>query len=287
MDSGRTSTIRQSGAEALLESFVGGERGRALRVQLSSRYPDCSVEEIEEAVQYACKSFLDEAKGVSTPGKVYAWIRTAAYRSLGREACRGRRELAVDPAGDALAMVAADDLDPAEELISQEDDADLTALVREVAFSLSDRGQEVLALYGAGYKRPQIADRLGLTERAVKRDLLEIMDQARAPLARLAGGGRERLSRCGRLERVSERLVAGREKAGAMLPAPVAEGASPGLLGKIAHASTERIAALKQQVLDGGAQVKQQAATTYRAVDPTPLAPARPRAVRAALATRL
>jgi len=203
MDSGRTSTIRQSRAEALLESFVGGERGRALRVQLSSRYPDCSVEEIEEAVQYACKSFLDEAKGVSTPGKVYAWIRTAAYRSLGREACRGRRELAVDPAGDGLAMVAADDLDPAEELISQEDDADLTALVREVAFSLSDRGQEVLALYGAGYKRPQIADRLGLTERAVKRDLLEIMDQARATLARLAGGG------CDRGESLVMRFICG------------------------------------------------------------------------------
>lgn len=72
-----------------------------------------------------------------------------------------------------------------------------------------------------------------------------------------------------------------------MLPAPVAEGASPGLLGKIAHASTERIAALKQQVLDGGAQVKQQAATTYRAVDPTPLAAARPGAVGAVIASCL
>jgi hypothetical protein len=59
------------------------------------------------------------------------------------------------------------------------------------------------------------------------------------------------------------------------------------VLGRIAHASTEKIAALKQQVLDGGAQVKQQAATTYRAVDPTPLAAARPGTVGAVIASCL
>jgi DNA-binding CsgD family transcriptional regulator len=210
-----------------------------------------------------------------------------------------------------LDAISADFAGPAEELIALEDDADLSMLVDEVASSLSDRRRDVLALYGAGYKRPQIADRLGLTERAVKRDLREIMDQARATLARLAGGGcdrgeplvmrficgiaspdeseqaREHLSHCGRCEVFSERLVAWREKAGAMLPAPVVEGASPGLLGRIAHASTERIAALKQQVLDGGAQVKQQAATTYRAVDPTPLTAARPGTVGAVIASCL
>lgn len=87
---------------------------------------------------------------------------------------------------------------------------------------------------------------------------------------------REHLSHCGRCELFSERLIAWREKAGAMLPAPVAEGASPGVLGRIAESSTERLAALKQHVLDGGAQLKQHATTTYyRAVDPTPFAAAR------------
>lgn len=51
-----------------------------------------------------------------------------------------------------------------------------------------------------------------------------------------------------------------------MLPAPVAEGASPGALGRIAESSTERLAALKQHATT----------TYYRAVGPTPLAAARP-----------
>ncbi len=298
-------------ADALLQSLVRGGRGRALRAQLAARYPDVSPDAIEEAVQYACKSFLDEAEGIAAPGQVYAWIRTAAHRSLGREADLHHRELVVDPVGDGLDAISAEDAGPADELIALEDDADLSMLVEEVASSLSDRRREVLALYGAGYKRPQIAERLGLTERAVKRDLREIMDQARATLARLAGGGcdrgeplvmrsicgiaspdeseqaREHLSHCGRCEVFSERVVAWREKAGAMLPAPAVEGASPGLLGRIAHASTERIATLKQQVLDSGAQVKQQVATTYRAVDPTPLTAARPGTVGAVIASCL
>jgi RNA polymerase sigma factor (sigma-70 family) len=310
MASDASTATAPNGTDALLQSLVRGARGRALRVQLAARYPDCSPDAIEEAIQYACKSFLDEAEGIRAPGQVYAWIRTAAHRSLGREADLHHRELMVDSVEDSLEEVSAEDPGPVEELIALEDDADLSMLVEEVSSSLSDRRRDVLALYGAGYKRPQIAERLGLTERAVKRDLLEIMDQARAILARLAGGGcdrgeplvmrfvcgiaspdeseqaREHLSHCGRCELFSERLVAWREKAGAMLPAPVVEGASPGLLGRIAHASTERIAALKQQVLDGGAQVKQQAAT-YRAVDPTPLAAARPGTVGAVIASCL
>ena len=41
----------------------------------------------------------------------------------------------------------------------------------------------------AGLKRPEIASRLRLTERAVKRDLLEVMEEARAAIARKVGGG--------------------------------------------------------------------------------------------------
>jgi len=309
MGSDPSTKIAKNGADALFDSFVRGERGGKLRTQLATRYPECSAEQTEDAVQYACKSFLDEAEDVSGPGAIYKWIRTAAFRYLNREADRHRRELAVDPIEAEIATFAAGAPGPAEELIALEDDADLTMLVEEVSSSLSDRRRDVLALYGAGYRRPQIADRLGLTERTVKRDLLAIMDQARAVLARLAGGGcergeplvvrfvcgvstpdesaqaREHLSRCGRCELLSERLVAWREKAGAMLPAPVVEGASPGLLGRIAHASSERLAAIKQQILDGGAQIQQQATTTYRAVDPTPLAAARPGTVGAVIAS--
>lgn len=67
--------------------------------------------------------------------------------------------------------------------------ADLEILVEEAASSLSDRRRDVLALCSSGYKRPQIAKRLGISERVVKRDLLEILEKAREILARLVGGG--------------------------------------------------------------------------------------------------
>jgi RNA polymerase sigma factor (sigma-70 family) len=304
-------TATTDGAAALLKSYVSGERGRALRVQLAARYPECSGEEIEDAVQSACQCFLDEAEEISEPGKAYAWLRTAAHRILGHDADRQHREVPMDPAvGGGLESVAIDKTGPVEELIALEDAADLDALVRVVATSLSDRRRDVLALYGAGVGRTQIAERLGLPERTVKRDIREIVDRARTVVTRLAGGGcergeplvvrlvcgistpdesaqaREHLSRCGRCEAFCERLSAWREKAGAMLPAPVAEGASPGVLGRLAHKTADGFSSLKQHILDGGAQVKQHAATTYyRAVDPTPLAAARPGTVGAVIAS--
>jgi hypothetical protein len=136
------------------------------------------------------------------------------------------------------------------------------------------------------------------------------MDAARSAVARLAGGGcrhgeplvlrsvcglatsvedahaREHLARCGRCQVFSEQLIAWREKAGAMLPIPAAEGASPGLIERALHKSAEGVSSIKQHIVDGGAQAKQQvAASSYRAVDPTPLAVARPGTVATAVAT--
>ncbi|HZE04129.1 MAG TPA: hypothetical protein VE127_02830 [Solirubrobacteraceae bacterium] len=49
------------------------------------------------------------------------------------------------------------------------------------------------------------------------------------------------------------------------------------MLGRLAHKTADGLSSLKQHALDGSAQVKQHAAATYyRAVDPTPLAAARP-----------
>ncbi len=94
MDADSSTTIPTNGTDAtLLDSFIRGERGGKLRKQLTTRYPECSAEQVEEAVQYACKAFLDEAVGVAAPGAIYKWIRTAAFRYLNREADRHRREL--------------------------------------------------------------------------------------------------------------------------------------------------------------------------------------------------
>lgn len=312
MDSHRSSTIASNGAGISLQTLVRGERARALRVQLADWHPECSAEEVEDAIQTACKRFLEHAQGISEPGQVYSWIRTTAHRELNRETARHAYELAVDPAQDHLEEIVADDAGPAEEVISSEDDADLAKLVEEVYSSLPDRGRDVLALYGAGYKRPEISERLGLSQRIVKRELLEIMDEARATLARLVGGGcehgeplvlrsvcglatsteeahaREHLAHCGHCEIFCERLIAWREKAGAILPAPVAEGASPGFLERAAQKTADGLSSAKQQILDGGSQLKQQAsATYYRAVDPTPLAAARPGTAAAVIASCL
>jgi RNA polymerase sigma factor (sigma-70 family) len=310
MPSHCSSTVASNGAEISLQDFVRGERGRALRAQLATWHRDCSADEIEDAIQTACERFLEHAEGISAPGQVYSWIRTTAHRLLNRDTDRHVHEFQIGVAGARLEGIPAEDDGPAEKLISSEDDAELAKLVEEVYSSLPDRGRDILALYSAGYKRPQIAERLGLSERVVKRELLEVMDAARSTIARFAGGGcrhgeplvlrwacglataaeeahaHEHLARCGRCEIFSERLIAWREKAGAMLPVPAAEGASPGLIERALHKSAEGLSSIKQHIVDGGAQAKQQvAASSYRAVDPTPLAAARPGTVATALAT--
>jgi outer membrane biosynthesis protein TonB len=80
------------------------------------------------------------------------------------------------------------------------------------------------------------------------------------------------------------RLDAWREKAAALLPVPAVEQASPGFLERLAHRTADGLSSVKQQVLGGASQAKQQvAASYYRVVDPTPLAGARPGAVAALL----
>ena len=177
-----------------LPSLVHGERGQALRAQLAARYPDCSADTIDDAIQFACGCFLDEAEGITAPGQVYAWIRTAAHRALGREADRRHREVAIDPVEDGLDRSRRRGDRPGR-------GADRPGRRRRPGRCSSrrspprftDRRRDVFALYGAGYKRPQIADRLGLPRaRCQASSFVEIMDNARAVLAGLAGGGCKR-----------------------------------------------------------------------------------------------
>ncbi|MBS1861130.1 MAG: sigma-70 family RNA polymerase sigma factor [Actinobacteria bacterium] len=306
MDPYAGSPIQDGSVELLLGDVIQGDRARALRAQLASSHPRQSAEQIEEAVQAACEDFITQGETISEPGALYAWVRTVAYRKLAREDAHGRHELPVDPTEGTFERAASEEPGPEEELIALEDDLDLELLVREVADSLSGRRREILALWGGGLKRPEIASRLGLSERAVKRDLLAVMEEARVVLAGHAGSGCElgeplvlraayglaaaeeaeqarlHLSRCHRCAEFSERLDAWRQKAGALLPAPAApaavEQASPGLLARIGHRVADGISSVKQQILGGGAGLRQQAATgTYgRTLDPTPLVGIRP-----------
>lgn len=303
MDPHVGSSVPVGGVEHLLGDVIRGERSRALRAQLASSHPRQSAEQIEEAVQAACEDFVAQGETLTDPGALYSWVRTVAHRKLTHEDDHGRHELPVDPTEGTLERVASEDRGPAEELIALEDDMDLELLVREVASSLSGRRREILALWGSGLKRPEIAALLGIGERAVKRDLQVIMEEARAVVARHAGGGcgigeplvlraacgiaagvevdeaHLHLSRCERCAAFAERLDLWRKKAGALLPAPVAvEQASPGVLERLGHRVAHGISSVKQQILGGGAGLKQQAATgTYgRTIDPTPFAGIRP-----------
>jgi DNA-directed RNA polymerase specialized sigma24 family protein len=302
--------LSNGGAEAWLRSLVVGERGEALRTQLAADNPDRAPDEIEDAVQTACAHFLDSQPPISTPGPAYAWVRVVAHRALNREREHCGREVAVDTI-DAVrgptSILTADS--PEQELIDHDDELDLGRFARELAARLDDRARDVLALYGAGLKRPEIAAALGMSHRAVRRDLEEIMDEARIAITRLSGGGcllgeglivrlacglatpteasqaQLHLARCDRCQQFHGRLNLWREKVGAVLPIPATEHADPGFLERTLHKTVDGLGSLRQHLAEGGAQVKQQVTTTYyRAADPTPLAGARPGAVVAVVA---
>lgn len=132
-------TIASESAAELLRDYVAGERGQKLRSQLASKHPGRSPEEIEDAVQTACKCFLEEAEGIEAPGQVYAWIRTAAHHALNREAEHRGWELVVDSVEGGLATAAAKDAGPEEEVIASEEESELVSLVHEVASCLPER----------------------------------------------------------------------------------------------------------------------------------------------------
>src|SRR5689334_7083388 len=96
MGSETSTTIATSGADDLLDSLISGERGGKLRTQLATRFPECSAEQIEDALQYGCKCFLDEAEDISAPGTVYTWIRTAACSAPRSTRARRRTALPLD-----------------------------------------------------------------------------------------------------------------------------------------------------------------------------------------------
>lgn len=189
MNRGLSSSRALGDPERLLREFVGGAPGRALRVELAQGHPRRSAEEVEDAVQDACERLVGSAAEFPSPGHVYNWVRVTAHRLLNERDERGAREIAVDPLEGVLEQVAASGPDPAEAVLARERGEEMEALVREVTDSLSERRREILALQLAGCRRAEIGERLGLSVRAVERQLLKIMDEARTVLARHDGGG--------------------------------------------------------------------------------------------------
>ena len=158
VDPTRSSTASSSnGTDALFRAVLLGERGRRLRARLAAQHRSCSPEEIEEAIQIACRRFVDRAEGISAPGQVYTWIRTTAHRELCREVGHKAYEVPVDPEGDAMRDLVAQQPGPEEEAITQEKEAELGTLVEDALSSLPDIQREILALYIDGCGRQRFA----------------------------------------------------------------------------------------------------------------------------------
>jgi len=263
-------------------------------------------------VQAACQKFLadSDAVGFTEPPRIYAWLRTAAYREMVHELEGQTRMTAADPNGSLLETEASDEPGPVADLMEIEKQAELKILVEQVSSTLSDSRRQVFVLWAAGRRRPEIAEQLGISDRAVKKALEEVMRNAREVLTRQTGGGcaegeslvlrltcglaaageavraRLHLQHCGRCSAFSEELAAWKDKVPAVLPPVAVEVAHPGLLGRVVGRVGEAVGSARRHVLGGGAQIKQQAtlATYGRAPDPTPFIGTRPGTVAAVVA---
>lgn len=185
---------------------------------------------------------------------------------------------------------------------------------------LSERQRQIVALHSHGRSRREIADHLDLSPRVVKRSIEHILATAREELVRLAGRGcgageglvartafglagtremREaqmHLATCPSCGALYERLDCWREKVAVLLPVPAVVGPHTPVVEKAIHAGTEILGqadgpasetqrGLRSSLADVVNHAREHAAALHtRAIDPTPLAGARPGAVAAAVA---
>jgi RNA polymerase sigma factor (sigma-70 family) len=306
----------------LIEHIASGQLGGKLRSQVASWHPGVSRDEVDEAFQEACLTAHRSCRG-QTEGEVFTWLRTTTHRELAhmerRARTRSRREMPTDVAAVDFQLAVAGQR-PEDLLIAREDNEEIGRVTQAVLARLSERQRQIVALYGRGFRRPAIAEHLGMTPRSVKRALERIMAEARDELLDLAGRGCEageplvarlafglagpretrqaqlHLASCPTCGALYERLDLWREKVAAVLPVPIAEQAHPGIIERALHGAADTLSHARQRLSDGAGtardhaaegvtHAKQHAAATYyRAIDPTPLAGVRPGAAAATVA---
>jgi RNA polymerase sigma factor (sigma-70 family) len=298
---------QRSGAKRTqLERIARGEQGAKLRSQVAAWHPGTTRDELDEAFQEACARAEHSCRGESE-GEVFTWLRTTTHREVIRMHDRARHEGLVavpdraldDPGESAL---------PEDQLIEREDREEIEEVTRSVIARLSDHQRDIAALHSDGMGRPQIAARLGLSDRSVKRGLERIMAVGRDELVRLAGHGCEpgedlvarysfgladpmearraqlHLAGCARCGQLHKRLDLWRENVAAILPVPPAA-QQHGAIEHWLNAAADAVMGVKRHVVDAVGQLKQQLSATFvRASDPTPLAGIRPGATAAAIA---
>lgn len=314
---GETS-VKQPSASAtreLLERIACGSRGERLRASLARRHSDRSTEEVEEAFREAIARGYASCRGRSA-AQVYTWLSRTMDNLLADRRRLVSRELVVDAHSPVFLQAVDVREQPEREVGRSEDRRELRELGRALTRSLSPRQRYVFALYGAGAERKQMAARLGASEKAIKKDLERISALTRQYVVARAGRGCQdgeslisryafrlastaevkeaqlHLARCPRCGDLYVRLELWREevlaRVAALLPLPAVEHVESGLVERAVEKAADAMAAWKQQATEGAAHLKQNAtATYYRAVDPSPLAGARPGTAVAAIASCL
>lgn len=298
---------RPGATRTQLELIAGGEQGAKLRSQVAAWHPGSTRDELEEAFQEACARAERGCRGESE-GEVYTWLRTTTHRELGRMHDRARHESLVAVPDRALDDPRESALAPEQQLIEREERTELEQVTRSVIARLSDHQRDIAVLHSEGLRRPQIAARLGLSDRSVKKALERIMAVGRDELVRLAGHGCEpgeeliarfsfgladpiearraqlHLAGCPQCGQLHKRLDLWRENVAALLPLPPAA-QQHGAVEHGLHAGGDVLASVWRHITDLTGQVKQQlSATCFRVADPMPFAGVRPGAAAAAVA---
>lgn len=297
-----TSTPESEITLALVEEIAAGEAGVKLISQVQRWFPDATRDDIEEAFQEACLRAASACRG-QIKGEVYIWLRTTTHRYLDRMRQQTNCEVPTDvrtwsdSSGAALS-------DPEAQLIEAEEEAEIHQLSRDLLGRLTEHQRQVAAMYAHGAQKPEIAQRLGLTPKSVKRALERVLAAGRDELSTAAGRGckesgvlvsrfafgltsqREsraalaHLTSCADCAHLLECLDVWRARVASILPAPPAVAAEhqADVLEPAVHGMRERVV----EVLTTAKQ--NLAGLASRGMDPTPVAGARPGAAVAAVA---
>lgn len=297
----------------LLEEIASGQRGAQLRAQVATASRGSTPEQVEEAFQEACLRATRGCRG-QTMGEVYVWLRKTTGTLLRDARDRVKREILVDHGArefraEDLAAARPDDV-----VIEREERAELDALTMAILDRLCERERAIAILHSHGYARKEIAERLGLTPRVVKRSVEEVLATGRSQLAKFTGygcadghqlvsryafglaAGREarraqmHLATCERCGSMYERLDVWRERVAVLLPVPPVAIEHAETFTRLVQTGADAMTAsdgrhgVRRQFAETTAHVRDHVMNAYvRVTDPSPLAGVRPGAMAAAV----
>lgn len=157
--------------------------GRWLRTVLATRGVEAPA--LDEAVQETMLAAVRSAEGIRDPARFAPWLYQVAVRQalLHRRRAGRARRLVDGFAHSGCAPVEAADADPLAWLLAEEQ----MQLVRRAIAALPRRDAEILLLkYTEDWSYGQLAQRLGISQRAVEARLHRARERLRRTLARLA-----------------------------------------------------------------------------------------------------